>query len=61
MPTANNDWWRDKLAKNIARDADTDAHLRGLGWIIVRVWEHDTAAEALERIATATAIRLPRS
>lgn len=51
VPTANNAWWQAKLAKNVARDADTTAHLRELGWTVVRVWEHESPGEALERIA----------
>ena len=50
MPASNTEWWRDKLAKNLARDADTDNHLRDLGWSVIRVWEHETMQEALRRV-----------
>lgn len=30
-------WWRDKLARNRARDGRVDRALRGLGWRVVRV------------------------
>ena len=40
-PRANAAWWAQKLATNVARDRDTDVHLRGAGWIVVRVWEHE--------------------
>lgn len=53
VPAANNAWWQVKLAKNVARDADTTAHLQELGWAVVRVWEHETSGEALERIESA--------
>lgn len=40
-PTSNGAWWADKLARNIERDRETDAHLRSLGWTVLRVWEHE--------------------
>jgi DNA mismatch endonuclease (patch repair protein) len=42
----NNDWWRQKIEANQARDRDTDRQLRDAGWVVVRVWEHDAATAA---------------
>lgn len=50
MPKANGDWWADKLAKNVARDADTERRLREAGWEVVVVWEHEDAAAAADRV-----------
>ena len=53
QPVANSDYWSRKLARNVARDRDTDARLSGEGWRVIRVWEHedpDTAAAAIERV-----------
>ena len=36
---------------NIARDQSTDAHLRELGSIALRFWEHEDMAAAAARIA----------
>lgn len=47
---ANSEWWSAKLNANTARDRDTNAHLRALGWSVVRVWEHTEPSEALERV-----------
>lgn len=47
VPSANHDWWAAKLAANCARDAETTAYLAALGWRVLRVWEHETASEAL--------------
>ncbi len=59
-PQANSEWWRAKLATNRARDAQTNAHLEGLGWTAVRVWEHETATAAAERVIQAVrAAQLP--
>jgi hypothetical protein len=38
-PKANVDWWRTKIERNRARDADTDERLAEVGWLAVRVWE----------------------
>jgi DNA mismatch endonuclease, patch repair protein len=53
VPATNSEWWRRKLDKNVARDADTDEHLRRSGWVVIRVWEHETAQGALDRIEAA--------
>lgn len=45
-PRANAQWWRDKLAGNVARDRDTDRRLTEAGWIVVRIWEHEAPEAA---------------
>lgn len=47
-PTSNGEWWAAKLARNVERDRETDAHLRSLGWTVLRIWEH----EDIEYVAT---------
>jgi DNA mismatch endonuclease, patch repair protein len=49
-PRANSAWWRAKIDANRARDLDTTLHLGEAGWSVVRVWEHEAPAAALERI-----------
>lgn len=52
-PAANSKWWAAKLARNVERDRDTDAHLRSLGWTVLRIWEHEDiehAATDIERV-----------
>ncbi|WP_074377115.1 very short patch repair endonuclease [Mycobacteroides abscessus] len=41
QPTANADYWMSKVAKNRARDAETNAALREKGWEVLRFWEHE--------------------
>lgn len=51
-PKNNADWWREKIEANVARDRDTDRRLQELGWLVMRVWEHepiDVVADRLER------------
>lgn len=50
VPVSNSPWWRNKLLANVARDLETGEHLRRIGWRVLRVWEHESVSEALERI-----------
>ncbi len=50
-PKKNADFWREKIETNRARDADTNQRLEELGWKVVRIWSHEDAKEAAERIA----------
>jgi len=49
-PRTNESIWTAKLARNVERDRDTTACLEGVGWTVVRVWEHENMAIAAERI-----------
>ncbi|MEW1890940.1 very short patch repair endonuclease [Streptomyces sp. NBC_00523] len=50
-PKANAEWWRQKLDRNMARDAETTAHLVAEGWTVLRFWEHQTPVEVAEKVA----------
>jgi DNA mismatch endonuclease (patch repair protein) len=39
QPKANGDYWRAKIARNVARDAANRAALDALGWSVLEVWE----------------------
>lgn len=59
-PANNAAWWTAKLARNVERDRETDAHLRSLDWTVVRVWEHQdmtAAAHDIGRILQSEANR----
>jgi DNA mismatch endonuclease (patch repair protein) len=60
-PQKNSAWWQAKLAANRARDADSDAVLRDLGWSVLRVWEHEPPELAAARIAEHVAAASLRS
>jgi DNA mismatch endonuclease, patch repair protein len=49
-PKTNSDFWRSKIEANRARDEDTNARLIAAGWHIVRLWEHECAVDAADRI-----------
>lgn len=45
VPKQNAEFWQTKLARNVARDTDVTRRLRGRGWKVVRIWEHDLQNE----------------
>ncbi|MGH3613105.1 MAG: very short patch repair endonuclease [Pseudonocardia sp.] len=53
VPMANRAWWLAKLHRNHERDRDTDHHLRGLGWTVLRFWEHEEAQTVVDKIERA--------
>lgn len=53
QPKSNAEWWREKLDKNMARDAETTAHLVAEGWTVLRFWEHQSPAQVAEVVAEA--------
>lgn len=46
-----NGWyWPEKINRNKARDLDTNTTLAAAGWTVIRVWEHEDAAQAAELV-----------
>ena len=50
VASANARFWADKVEGNRKRDRDTDGRLAEAGWVSVRIWEHEDAAEAARRV-----------
>lgn len=53
QPKSNATWWSTKIAANQLRDSDTSSHLTGMGWSVVRLWEHVSATEGLDLVTDA--------
>lgn len=51
LPRSHREWWRDKLDGNRRRDAETDAHLAGLGWDVLRFWCHEDASVVADTVS----------
>jgi DNA mismatch endonuclease, patch repair protein len=50
VPKTHREWWTIKLASVVERDRRTDRELLAAGWLPLRVWEHEPAPEAADRI-----------
>lgn len=49
-PATNSDWWRWKLDRTQARDADTTALLEWQGWTVLRFWEHEAPESCADSV-----------
>jgi DNA mismatch endonuclease, patch repair protein len=50
LPKSNVRFWRDKIARNRARDAESVRSLRAVGWRVLTVWQCETRnSEKLRR------------
>jgi DNA mismatch endonuclease, patch repair protein len=50
VAVTNAEFWASKVEMNRARDCDTDRRLIEAGWAVVRVWEHEDASVAAQRV-----------
>lgn len=53
-PKNNRDFWKQKLSRNVARDAEQTQWLESQGWRVLRIWEHEidaSPADCARRIA----------
>ena len=46
IPTQSGEYWRLKITRNVARDAEVTAELESDGWRVLRVWEHEVKNHA---------------
>jgi len=56
-PRVNTSYWGPKLERNAQRDVQNNQILEDKGWLVIRVWEHEGAREAVERIEAALRTR----
>jgi len=38
-------YWMSKIERNVERDRRNFETLRGMGWTVIRIWEHDVEAD----------------
>lgn len=69
MPKTNVDFWRAKIARNLARDYVTNVELQLAGWRVLRIWECElktksqqeaTLTKIYEEITAEEKIRKPK-
>jgi DNA mismatch endonuclease, patch repair protein len=56
QPRANTDYWRPKLAINVARDLAIDEELTTSGWRVLRAWEHEHPVDVSARVLQTLAV-----
>ncbi|MGX5770591.1 very short patch repair endonuclease [Microbacterium trichothecenolyticum] len=56
-PKTNADYWIPKLERNRLRDTETTRALEASGWTVVRIWEHESVADASARVMDAVSRR----
>jgi DNA mismatch endonuclease, patch repair protein len=49
-PSTNGGFWAAKVARNMARDEDTQRRLTEAGWTLLVVWEHEDPALAASEV-----------
>lgn len=47
-PKTRSEFWLTKIMRNQARDLEADKKLAAMGWVVVRLWEHEVTASPLE-------------
>jgi DNA mismatch endonuclease (patch repair protein) len=52
-PVINGGFWSQKLSRNVERDRQVDAALRGAGWTVLRFWEHEDPLRSAQTINAA--------
>jgi DNA mismatch endonuclease (patch repair protein) len=60
-PSTNRDYWEPKLRRNQERDEMVTDSLTTAGWMVVRVWEHESITSAATVVETAVRSRTARS
>ncbi|MFC5924646.1 very short patch repair endonuclease [Micromonospora vulcania] len=46
----NDQFWREKIDGNRARDTETNQILTDAGWSVIRIWEHENPVVAADRV-----------
>lgn len=52
-PTSNRWYWAPKLRRNAERDDEIDDLMRGIGWRVLRIWEHTAPSDAADAVELA--------
>ena len=52
LPSTRQEFWEEKLIRNRQRDQEVDRRLHELGWIPLRLWEHDVRDDPQTCVAT---------
>lgn len=53
QPVTNEWYWTPKLRRNMERDQIVNAALKAAGWSVIRLWEHEDLASAVDAVVAA--------
>lgn len=62
LRTKRQDWWVDKLKRNVERDHEVTERLREMGWRVLRIWTseiNDDVSAAADRVIAALSSARP--
>ena len=48
----NSQFWLDKIQRNMERDREVEAELKGLGWTVIRLWSLDVLKNPEQSLQT---------
>jgi DNA mismatch endonuclease (patch repair protein) len=51
-PKSNAQFWQEKLAANVERDANVNAALKASGWRVIVIWECEISEDRLAHLAS---------
>jgi DNA mismatch endonuclease, patch repair protein len=54
--TTNSEYWSERIANNVARDLRAAEAYEAAGWTVLRVWEHESVADAVNAVEAALAV-----
>jgi len=57
MPSSRQEYWNNKIRKNRKRDLAVNEYYKNMGWVVIRIWEHDLKNNA-DEVADRTVISL---
>jgi DNA mismatch endonuclease, patch repair protein len=55
LPKSNEDYWKEKITRNMKRDSEVTSYYKENGWNILRIWEHeikDDIQEVIDKVYT---------
>ena len=53
----NASYWAEKVRRNRERDLETNRALDAAGWMVIRIWEHESPEDAANRVVSAVRAR----
>jgi DNA mismatch endonuclease, patch repair protein len=56
IPASNSEFWTAKIEATRRRDTAQTKWLEAAGWTVLRIWEHEMAEDALNRVVAAASM-----